>query len=307
MVKFALGQFVLAHRTGRSQAAELERRFREGPLGMLPNIESWAIEEYLYHGLPEGGWRPLEAFLEHSSERFPAPAQAQLRRWTEAQFGAYEVGEVENDLVAFTEWDLVKGKPSGRPISAIALNMGGVNVYRDLRGMVTLIYLAPWAPEEGIFCGMGYGLTLPKSEIHFFAPLLGIRRPDLAGKPFPWKANGAAMRNYLASWRRRNWRQWLAERLEFPFTALVGGTPDGGMHVCEVQELIPVSEEQARQFGIYFAIPMDGEMLVAGATTVTPLDIASKNALPLWEYHAYRKRVGPPPGTVGQPPHVKLD
>jgi hypothetical protein len=137
-------------------------------------------------------------------------------------------------------------------------------------------------------------------------PLLGLRRPELVARPLPWQANAAACDEHLATWCSREWYSWLHDRLEFPFHALVMMPPTKRLQVKQVTGLVSVTPEQARQFGIYFEVPMGKEVLIAGATAVTPFDISSPNLLPIYEYHAYRSRVGPPSGMRGQPPFITL-
>ena len=69
-----------------------------------------------------------------------------------------------------------------------------------------------------------------------------------------------------------------------------------------VNRLLPSTPQQARDFGIYFEVPLNhGEVGAIGATAVTPLDVMAPNLPALREYSAYRERVGPPPGMVGRP------
>jgi hypothetical protein len=48
-------------------------------------------------------------------------------------------------------------------------------------------------------------------------------------------------------------------------------------------------------------------MLLAGATTVIPVDIASPNTPALTEYQAYRDIAGPPPGVRDAPPFAFVE
>src|SRR5262249_55088163 len=105
-------------------------------------------------------------------------------------------------------------------------------------------------------------------------------------------------------WRQRPWNAWLRANLDFPFQGLVGTPPDGRPRLMQVDDLMPGTEEQTQKLGIYFAA--GAEAMLAGGTCVTPLDVASNNRLVLAEYHAYRKKVGPPPGTLGLPPFTTL-
>ena len=68
-----------------------------------------------------------------------------------------------------------------------------------------------------------------------------------------------------------------------------------------------MSPEQAARFGIYFVVPLDERGVMAGGTTIRPLDVALPNVLALAEYRAYRDEVGPPPGTIGQPDFLMME
>jgi hypothetical protein len=153
---------------------------------------------------------------------------------------------------------------------------------------------------------MGYGITPDRHRAVMLLPLLGLRHPELAARPLPWQTDAAARAEHLATWRSREWYSWIRDGLQFPFHALVMTPPANRPQVKQVTGLVPVTPEQARQFGIYFEVPMGKEVLIAGATAVTPFDITSPNLLPIYEYHAYRARVGPPPGMRGQPTFVTL-
>ncbi len=154
-VKFDLAQFVSTQEPGRTKLKSLEDALAKGPLGHLPEIGHWAMEEFFWHGLPGDDWNPIEAFLTAAGERFPEPAGDQLRRWQEARIGLYEVGEVAEGSMGLQEWDAVTGAHIGPPVRAIARNIGGVKTYRRLRGQITLttshrgrqrrISFAPWA------------------------------------------------------------------------------------------------------------------------------------------------------------------
>jgi hypothetical protein len=146
---------------------------------------------------------------------------------------------------------------------------------------------------------MGYGSSLPKSDALFLSPLLGLRRPDLMAAPLPWMINPAATRKRVAAWRERDWIAWLNERLTLPFLAAIGGPANFKPRLGEVRRLRPSTREEARHYGVYFDVALDRETAVIGATAVAPLDVASNNALAPMEYHAYRKRVGSPPGAKG--------
>jgi hypothetical protein len=304
-VKFELAEFALQHDPGRSKERQLADGLCKGPLGFLPDLDHWAMEEFLWHGLPADPWHPIEAFLAQAGNRFPEPAQEQLRLWKEARIGLFEVGKVRNDTVTLSEWDPVNNTLSA-PLRAIALNIGGVNSYQPAGGQITLTYLAPWDPAEDLFCTMGYGTTVPSREAAFYAFYLGLRHPEISSQPLPWKLGRTAEDEYLRHWRRREWHRWLDERLQFPFWAMFGMPPDAKPALGRVTHLLPSTPEDAYQFGIYFEIPIGTGGMAAGGTLVTPLDVTSPNLMLLLEYHAYRDRVGPPPGTRGKPSFLEL-
>jgi len=95
--------------------------------------------------------------------------------------------------------------------------------------------------------------------------------------------------------------QRIAEKLVFPFQALVPIPPGKEVLLMTVARLVDISAEQARRFGIYLECPRGDEVFVAGATTVIPIDIESPSTAAIAEYTAYRAIVGPPPGVRDQP------
>jgi hypothetical protein len=302
-VKFELATFATQTSPGPARLRELEERLSKGVLGVLPELDHWAVEEFLWHGLPGDSWHPVEAFLQHAGARFPPAAREQLRLWKEARIGLFKVGEVADDLVWLHEWDPVLGVSVGAPFRAITLNVGGANAQRSVRGRFLLTHVAPWRPEDGLYCGMGYGICPDQSQAVLAADYLGLRHLAVAATPLPWKQSRSARDEYLRRWQQREWYSWLTERLQFPFHALVGVSPDGKMEIREVRSLLPSTAEQTRMLGIYFEAPSsDGkQILAAGGTLVMPVDITSPNRMALEEYHAYRKLEGPPPGTRGMP------
>src|SRR5262245_34358882 len=98
-VKFELATFAAKQHPGLAKLQDLEYRLSKGLLADLPELDHWAVEEFLWHGQPGDPWQPVEAFLEHAGARFPPAAQAQLRRWKEARVGLYEIGDVADDTV----------------------------------------------------------------------------------------------------------------------------------------------------------------------------------------------------------------
>ncbi|MEK7784478.1 MAG: hypothetical protein AAB658_03490, partial [Chloroflexota bacterium] len=308
MVKFEMAELAANQEPGKSKMKQLEDAFRKGPLGELDDIEHWAMEEFFWHGLPGDDWRPMDAYLASVGDHFSPPAQEQLRRWKEARIGLYEVGDVHDGTVGLQEWDPASGAHCGQPMRAITLNIGGVNVYRRFRGYVTLTYVAPWAPTENLFCGMGYGATPKKHEIGIFELVLqGLRQPERISQPYPWAASREQSNKYLRQWQMREWHGWLKERLVFPFRALVQTAPKGKPEAKAVTGLLPMEPAAARQMGIYLEVPLEGKQLImAGMTTIIPLDVDSPNWRPIAEYQEYRRRVGPPRGTIGQPGFVQF-
>ena len=95
-VKFELATFATSKGPGKSKALLLEKNLKKGLLEFLPELDHWALEEFIWHGLPGDSWHPVEAFLAHEGDRFPPPAQEQLRRWKQATLGTFEVGDIES-------------------------------------------------------------------------------------------------------------------------------------------------------------------------------------------------------------------
>lgn len=309
-IKFEFAEFVSEQEPGRSKLKQLEEAFRKGPLSHIPDIEHWAMEEFWWHGLPADDWHPIEAYLAWAGDRFPPPAREQLRYWKEARIGLYEVGDIQEGTVGLQEWDPVSGSHCGPAMRAIALNIGGVNAFRGLRGQVALTYLAPWAPAENLFCGMGYSATVKRGKAAPLELMLGLRHREIVSRPYSWKESREAGNQYLRQWQMREWHGWLRERLVFPFRALVRTTKSGEMEAKMVTGLVPMEPDMARKMGVYLEVPVDieqTELIIAGVTSVIPLEIASPNWLPIAEYQAYRDRVGPPPGTRGQPDFMTFD
>jgi hypothetical protein len=302
-VKFDLAMFATEKPPGDAKVRELEKRLRQGLLSDLDDLDHWALEEFFWHGLPGDAWHPVEAFLEHAGARFSPAAREQVRHWKQARIGLFEVGGVADDTVELHEWDPVRQAHTGAPFRAITLNVGGANVQRSARGRFLLTHVAPWRPEQGLCCGMGYGMHVERRATAMLAIYLGLRHLAIAATPLPWRESPSARNDYLRRWRQREWHSWLAQHLQFPFQAFVGVPPRGEIEIREVHGLLPSPGGDAREFGIYFEIPIPGDkgVFVAGGTYVLPLDITSANRLALEEYHAYRKLDGPPPGTRGMP------
>ncbi len=157
---------------------------------------------------------------------------------------------------------------------------------------------------------MGFGNSFKKRLAATEIALLvwGLRQPALVSRPYPWLTSREAGDEALRAWHLREWQIWLAERLAFPFQAFVSQPPRGEQSIETVTELLPATPDGARNFGIYLAVEKRAgkEVLVSGLTGIVPTDLASPNWLPIAEYHAYRKRVGPPPGTAGRPSFTRI-
>ncbi len=155
---------------------------------------------------------------------------------------------------------------------------------------------------------MGYGVTTKKREAVIYGVMLGLRKPDIASRPYPWQVDREAGNQYLREWRLREWYGWLKERLVFPFHAWVRISERGDLAARPVMDLAPMTAEEAGQLGIYLQVPMEAGdgMIIAGLTNIIPVEIDSPNWGPIAEYQAYRERVGPPPATVGQPAFLRL-
>jgi len=311
LVKFDYAEYVSQHEPGRTKLANMETATSHGPLGFDEyHARHWAMEEFFWHGVPGDAWHPLDAYLAENSARFTPAATTQLRRWKEARVGLYEIGDVAQGTVGLQEWDPLTGAHSGPPLRAIALNLGGVGQYSGQRGRINLTYVSPWSPEAGVYCALGYSTMVKKrqavSEIALV--MLGLRQPKLACRPYPWKASDAAEAEAERVWRGREWHGWLAQRLSFPFQAFVRQPPKGEQRIETVTELVPSEPADARNFGIYLTVVLDGgkEAMVSGLTGIIPTELASANWLPIAEYHAYRQWAGPPPGTIGGPAFTRL-
>ncbi len=302
-VKFDFANWATDSEPGKSKLKALETGICNGLLGKLPDMDHWAVEEFLWHGVPGDDWRPIDAYLVAAGDRYSPAARAQLRLWSEAKCSIYEIGAVSDDLVSLREWDPFRRCACSPWMRAISLCIGGVEFLRPHRGKFTLTYVAPWARTPDIFCEMGYGRIVPEDQIDPLLALLGLRHPEFICKPMPWRLSKAAEQEHWRAWQSREWYGWLEERMRFPFHALAR-EPRAmqKMKLRIVNGLLPSTAQQARDLGIYFDVPLDrGELGAIGATLVTPLDVASPNAAALREYSAYRERAGIPPGMRGRP------
>lgn len=302
LIKFDLANRATKQEPGRSKYLHMQDAAARGLLADLPELaDDWVVEEFFWHGVPGDAWHPVDAYLAQVGDRFPPAAAEQLRLWKSAEIGLFEVGEVRDDLVTLEAWDPVQESYCGYPLRAVSLSLGGAEAYRQCKGAVTLVYLAPWVPADNLYCAMGYGKSLPKTHVAQLVQYLGLRHPEIVCRPLPWNLNRPAANEYLRQWRQREWQSWLGERLRFPFWAMVATPPDGKIEVRQVTELLPATPQRAQHLGIYLAVLNEELLLAAGATHVKPIEVASPNALPLAEYRAYREQVGPPPGTQGMP------
>jgi hypothetical protein len=301
-VKFDLFTWATEQSPGREKSAAFERALKKGLLGSVPDIDHWSWEEFVYHGVPGDSWHPIDAYLLHAADRFPPAAAAQLRLWKQARISLFKIGNIADDTVRLEEWDPIRQVTVGEPFRAISLNMGGVNIFRGALGDLLLTYVAPWWPDLNLSCAMGYSSSGPAGECNELLLYLGLQHPDAASRPLPWKESRAAADRYLREWRQREWHGWFQQHVTFPFHALVPTPPVHRLKLVEVVGLMPSTPRQARDFGIYFEVPLPGkEMMLTGGTTLSPLDITSPNAMAFAEYRAYRDAVGPPPATRGAP------
>jgi len=293
MVKLALGMFTRAQEPGRSKLKQLERQYRVGKLDFLPDLDHWAMEEFFWHGLPDDSWEPLEAFLQQEGDQFPSDARQQLRRWKEAELKVLEIGEVRDATVRLRPWNLCESRPDGAWFRAIDLSISGVNLYRSHAGSITLTYVAPWAPEEDLFCAMGYGGIVPKQRSDEFLLPSYLSDARLACARWPWQVDTRSEREYAATWRQRDWQSWFEQRVTFPFQAVLASNTGFSVHF--VEDIVRVPSQTARQVGIYFTVRCDDAKLLVGGTAVMPLDMSTPNAATFAEYRAYRDIAGPPP------------
>jgi hypothetical protein len=273
---------------------QLERQLQQGLLSPIESIDHWGMEEFLSHGMPDGSYHPIDAFLGSAGDRFPPAAREQLLLWKQARIGIFHVGDVADDTVALREWDPVSQCYRGAAFRAIALNIGGVEFYREQKGLANVTYVAPWVPERDLYCVMGYGLAVPKE----FAPAMellvrGMRNLAAVTLPLPWKAGRVAQKQCLEEWRRRDWHGWMQERVSFPFTAVVF-FENGRTDFARIDRMITKDAAQAREMGMYFGgLTHANEALGAGATAMTPIDVGSRTSMAFAEYHEYRRLVGP--------------
>jgi hypothetical protein len=295
-VKFEIAEAVQKAGRPHDLSRQLERQLQQGLLGEIPDIDHWGMEEFLWHGMPDGSHHPIDAFVRSAGDQYPPEAREQILRWKLARIGLYHIGDVADDTVAMREWDAVGQEYAGAPFRAIALNIGGVNHYRSQKGLFNVTYVAPWAPERNLYFAMGYGLSIPKELTAPMEYLVrGMRDLPAATFPLPWKMGRVAQMQCLEEWRRRDWHGWMLERLQFPFMALafIG---KGRTAFVRIDSMITRNAIEARQIGLYFGGQIDREeALAAGGTALSPIDLRSPSAVAFAEYQQYRKLVGPAP------------
>ena len=112
--------------------------------------------------------------------------------------------------------------PLGPWVRAIALNIGGVKIYGQEKSKLNLTYLAPWAPDENIFCAMGYGMFVPAERFASCALLVhGMRSIQAVTFPLPWRVGKVALQQCFEQWRERDWFQFMTTHVCCPFEAII--------------------------------------------------------------------------------------
>jgi len=308
-LKFELMTFATNHSPGQEKTLKLERNLKNGLLNYVHKLDHWAMEEFTYHGLPGDNWHPIDAFLQMKGNAISPAGGDQLRLWKMARIGLYRIIDVGGQTMELQEWDPLRGRTLGDSFRAIALSVGGAYSYCNSIGKLQLTYVAPWAPDENLYCCMGYGSTAPDELVGLCLPQLGLQHPEIVSRPLPWLQNRQEAADYAKRWRAREWQSWFAEHLRFPFWAVVPLPPRGEPAIVKVNGLIPADAEMALHMGIHFDTwcAETSGTIVAGATTVTALDVTTPNCMALAEYQAYRKLVGPPPGMRRAPSYITFD
>jgi hypothetical protein len=59
-VKAQLGQFATERAPGRDKLRQFEQRLKQGLIGHVPNLHDWAMEAFLWHGVPGDAWHPID-------------------------------------------------------------------------------------------------------------------------------------------------------------------------------------------------------------------------------------------------------
>jgi hypothetical protein len=292
---------------GKPKFERLESGLRRGLLNGLPDVDHWAMEEFAWHGLPGDPWQPVDEYLRRPGLSLSPAARAQIGLWKQARVGVFEIGEVVEDTVRLREWDVVRQRPIGEPFRAITLNLGGVHTLAGARGDLFVTHVSPWDPGRNVCCGMGYGTVVPKSQSLILHEFLGLRHLATVCRPLPWLAGREAEKKWLREWRQRDWSDWFARRLQFPFEAIVPAPPDGAPKVATIRGPLPSTPADVERLGIYFHADGGGATAMAlGGTGIIPLDVTSPNRMAFAEYHAFRALVGPPVGIRGRPTFLEV-
>jgi hypothetical protein len=298
-IKYQYATYITEFEPGKSKVDRMERDAKRGPLYLVPEINHWALEEYFWHGVPGDTWDPMEAYLDFVGDRLSEAGKTQLRQWKQARLGAFRVGLVQGGAMQLEEWDIGRRVASGEPFRAISLGIGGVQPFRDARGALLIGYISPWIPAENLYCSMGYSIMPQVKEAEAFELILNLCTPELVVKPLPWKTTPGARHRYMREWRQRNWNDWLADRLQFPFRALTANSTTGKLAPVTVKALLHSDEQVARDFGVYVEVSGLPDIAATGVANIMAIDVASPNWMPIAEYGEYRHRAGPPPRAPG--------
>jgi hypothetical protein len=298
-LKFTYAMWVQNHPIGGRQMARLENTLKAGRFAFLPeeSVEHWGMEEYLWHGMPDHDWNPIEAFLVARGQGFSETGWKQFRRWQEMKIGFYEIGRVDRTAEMWV-WDHLTETRLGDSFQVVSCGIGGVDFLRQYVGELLLTYLSPWQPDQNIFCTGGYGPIVQKDDLKGQELLLGLSRPDILVEPleFGFGPGNRPTRKLREVWKQRDWLGWLKGRLNFPFRALVTIPATNSLHPVQITSIQEMTADEARRKGIYFHTAKKVDNFgIFGGTTVTVADVISPNFLPLLEYHAYREWAGPPP------------
>ncbi|MSU77877.1 MAG: hypothetical protein EXS16_07255 [Gemmataceae bacterium] len=287
-LKFEFSQW-LSRSSGSDLMRRFERNIKHGLLCFVPEIDHWAMEEFFWHGAANDSWQPIDAFLTAHGDRFPPAAREQIKLWKQAKIGCYEVGACADDLISLRERDPLTMQPVGDWVRAIALNIGGVNAYASQKGSVSVTYLAPWAPEQNIYCAMGYGMGMPANDCASAAVLVqGMRNIKAVAVPLPFRTGKVALQQCLEKWLQRDWFTWMKEHVRCPFPALVT-LPERGQRILTIDDWVTQTAEEAERIGLHFCAAITPEEVgVLGGTTLIPLDFAGSTATALAEYQAFR-------------------
>lgn len=293
--KYAYARWLEKQAAWRTRQARFEQQYRQGPLGMLGDIDHWAMEKFFWQGDAPQGEHPLDAFLQRHAHRYSPTACAQFRQWKQAQIGLFEIGSVQRDTVKLRPFDIFRQQPVGPWRQAIDLSMQGAATYAGKAGMLLLTYLAPWNPAQELDCALGFSGMVPRAACGVLAPYLNLQHSDFGRQPWPWQQAGEASRQLRSEWPQRNWQAWLRERIATPFSAVVVFGNSGPQIVVAHSLSAVMTDEEAREYGVYLDVTWRGESCLIGATGVVPCDLSTPTAAAVAEYVEYRRLVGPPP------------